>query len=151
MTIHIGCRRGRFQRWMRDERGRVTAFVVVMTTVVLAFSGLVLDGGLALAAKVRAIGEAQEAARAGAQAIDLSAYRANGTLRLVPTQAEDLARHYLAASGETGTVTINGNTVTVTVMTTQRTEILNVIGVNSISVSGQGSAHPERGIVASEP
>lgn len=151
MTLHIGCRRRRFPHWMHDERGRVTAFVVVMTAAVLAFAGLVLDGGLALAAKVRAVGEAQEAARAGAQAIDLSAYRADGTLRLVPAQAEDLARHYLVAAGETGTVTVNGNTVIVTVTATQRTEILDLIGVNSISVSGQGSAHPERGIIAPEP
>src|SRR5437879_1908931 len=139
------CLRRLIKGLSRDD-GRVTAFVVIMTTAVLAFSGLVLDGGLALAAKVRAIGEAQEAARAGAQAIDLSAYRATGTLRLMPTQAASLARNYLAAAGETGTVTVNGNTVTVTVTATQRTQILSLIGVDSISVAGSGSAHPERGI-----
>ena len=143
--------RSRLPKWIRDDEGRVTAFVVVIMTAVLAFSGLVLDGGLALAAKTRAIGEAQEAARAGAQAIDLSAYRATGALRLMPAQAARLAHNYLAAAGETGTVTVNGNTVTVTVRATQRTQILPLIGVDSIAVAGSGSAHPERGITTGQP
>jgi len=41
-------------------------------------AGLVIDGGLGLAAEVRATDEAQSAARAGAQAIDLAAYRQAG-------------------------------------------------------------------------
>ena len=75
---------GRWNAFARDERGRVTAFVVVITTACLLFAGLVLDGGLALAAKTKAIGQAQEAARAGAQALDLATYRANGKARLDP-------------------------------------------------------------------
>src|SRR5437879_13812394 len=103
------CLRRLIKGLSRDD-GRVTAFVVIMTTAVLAFSGLVLDGGLALAAKVRAIGEAQEAARAGAQAIDLSAYRSTGALQLVPAEASIRARNYLAAAGRYGTLALSGNT-----------------------------------------
>jgi hypothetical protein len=129
-----------------DENGRVTAFVVVLVTAVIAFSGLVLDGGLALAGKIRAIGEAQEAARAGAQAIDLSAYRANGVLRLIPAQATSLATQYLAAAGRSGSVTIAGNTVTVTVSDTHHSILLSAVGVDSITVTGTGQAEPQRGI-----
>lgn len=134
-----------------DDTGRVTAFVVVIVTAVLAFSGLVLDGGLALAAKVRAIGEAQEAARAGVQAIDLAAYRADGTLRLVPDQASTLARTYLTSTGDSGTVTVAGNSVTVTVTTTQKTQLLGLLGIGSMTMTGSGSAHPERGVTAPQP
>src|SRR5438874_2587717 len=82
-----------------DQNGRVTAFVVIIVTAVFLFAGLVLDGGLTLTAKIRAIGEAEEAARAGAQEIDLAAYRADGTLHLMPDQARAAARDYLAAAG----------------------------------------------------
>ncbi|GAB3365863.1 MULTISPECIES: TadE/TadG family type IV pilus assembly protein [Amycolatopsis] len=136
----------RLRRLRADEDGRVTAFVVVLVTAIIAFSGLVLDGGLALAAKIRAIGEAQEAARAGAQAIDLSAYRSSGALRLVPRQATILARQYLAATGESGSVSVAGNTVTVTVTVSQPTQLLGFVGIGSITVTGTGQAQPQRGM-----
>jgi len=129
-----------------DEDGRVTAFVVIMAVAALLFSGLVLDGGLALATKVRAIGEAQEAARAGAQEIDLTAYRADGTLRLLPQQAIAAARNYLAAAGHAGTVSVAGNTVNVSVTITQPTQLLGLAGLGSITVTGTGQAQPQRGI-----
>jgi len=136
---------------VRDENGQVTAFVVVIATAVLMFAGLVLDGGAALAAKVRAIGEAQEAARSGAQAIDLATYRATGALRLTPEHAVALAQRYLAATGHAGTVRITGNTVTVTVTITQPTPLLRLVGVGSLTVTSTGSAQPQRGITAPEP
>jgi len=129
-----------------DQNGRVTAFVVIIVTATLLFAGLVLDGGLALAAKIRAIGEAQEAARAGAQEIDLAAYRANGTLRLVPQEASVAAYDYLAAIGHTGTVSVKDNAVDVSVTVHQPTQLLGLIGIDSITVTGTGQAQPQRGI-----
>ncbi len=117
----------------------------------MALAGLGLDGGLALAAKVRATGQAESAARAGAQAIDLAAYRATGTLRLLSAEADGLARRYLAGVGATGTVTATADTVTVTVTTTQRTQLLSLIGISSIDAHGSGSAHPQRGVTELEP
>lgn len=153
-AVRTGCN-GRLRF---DDSGRVTAFFVVLTTAVMLFAGLVLDGGLALAAKVRAIGAAQEAARAGAQAIDLGAYRTDGTLRLDPDRAAALARSYLAdatisrshatggrPSGLTVSVVVVGDTVTVTVAVSEPTQLLGLVGISSIRVSGTGSAHPDRG------
>ncbi|WP_409497261.1 TadE/TadG family type IV pilus assembly protein [Amycolatopsis sp. cmx-11-12] len=139
-------RRPALRRLREDQSGRVTAFVVIIVTAVLLFAGLVLDGGLALAAKVRALGEAQEAARVGAQEIDLAAYRAKGTLRLEPQQATAAARNYLAAAGHTGTVSVAGNTVNVTVTVSQSTQLLPLIGIGSITVTASGQAQPQRGI-----
>jgi hypothetical protein len=136
----------RLSQLRHDESGRVTGFVVIVVTAALLFAGLVLDGGLALAAKVRAIGEAQEAARAGAQEIDLAAYRNSNTLRLVPTRASAAARDYLAAAGHTGTVSVVGNTVNVTVTVSQSTQLLGLAGIGSITVTGTGQAEPQRGI-----
>jgi hypothetical protein len=129
----------------------VTAFVVVLTTGILALAGLTLDGGLALAATVQANGQAEAAARAGAQAIDLTAYRGSGTVRLVPAQAVASAQAHLAAANATGTVTISGDTVAVTVTATQNTQLLGLIGIGSLQVHGQGSAHPQPGVTAIEP
>jgi hypothetical protein len=136
----------RARRLRDDQNGRVTAFVVIIVTAVLMFAGLVLDGGLALAAKVRAIGEAQEAARSGAQEIDLAAYRADGTLRLEPQQANTAAHNYLAAAGHTGTVSIVGNTVTVSVTVSQPTQLLGLVGIGSITVIGTGQAEPRQAV-----
>jgi hypothetical protein len=137
--------------WWRADEGRVTAFVVVLTIGILALAGLTLDAGLALAAKVKANGQAEAAARAGVQAIDLATYRTNGTLQLLPTQAAGDAHSYLATVGASGTISISGNTVTVTVTAAQPTQLLGMVGISSIPVHGQGSAHPQRGVVNIEP
>jgi Flp pilus assembly protein TadG len=136
------------RRLREDQSGWVTAFVVIIVAAALLFAGLVLDGGLALAAKVRALGEAQEAARAGAQEIDLTAYRVHGTLRLEPLRASSAARSYLAATGHTGTVSVSGNTVNVTVTINESTQLLMLFGIGSITVTGTGRAQPQRGISA---
>lgn len=142
---------GRSAAWWRADDGQVSAFVLVFTTALLALAGLTLDGGLALGAKVRANGQAEAAARAGAQAIDLAAYRDTGTLRLLPGQADANARAQLAAENATGTVTVSGDTVTVTVTTTQPTQLLVLVGISGLSVHGDASAHPDRGPLPGEP
>ena len=128
-----------------DESGMVTAFVVIFTLALLAMAGLVLDGGLALAAKVQAIDDAQAAARAGAQAIDIPLYRATGQVTLDPGEAVADAHRYLTTSGHTGTVAVTGDQVTVTVSVTQPTQILSIVGVDQLTVSGTGSATAQQG------
>ncbi len=137
--------------WWRADDGRVSAFVVVLTLGVLALAGLTLDGGLALAAKVEANGQAEAAARAGAQAIDLTVYRTSNRLQLVPAQAVANAQSYLAAVGASGTVTVSGDTVTVTVTAAQNTQLLGMVGISSLTVHGTGSAHPQRGVLTEDP
>ena len=123
----------------------VTAFVVIFIFALLLMAGLVLDGGLTLAAKVQAIDEAQAAARAGAQAIDLATYRATGQITLDPTEATADAEKFLAAAGHTGTVAVNGDVVTVRVSITQATQILDIAGIDHLTVTGTGTAMAEQG------
>lgn len=127
------------------EDGTVTAFVVIFTLALLLMAGLVLDGGLALAANVRAIDDAQAAARAGAQAIDIPTYRATGQITLNRAQATANAQRYLAAAGQTGSVAVTGNQVTVRVTISQPTQILTLAGIGHLSETGTGTATAEQG------
>ena len=127
------------------ESGMVTAFVVVFTLALVAMAGLVLDGGLALSAKVQAIDDAQAAARAGAQAIDIPLYRLTGQINLDAQQATQDAEGFLARSGHTGSVTVDGEQVTVTVTIRQSTQILSLVGIGQLTESGTGTATAEQG------
>ncbi|WP_245783319.1 MULTISPECIES: pilus assembly protein TadG-related protein [Amycolatopsis] len=122
----------------------MTAFVVIIVTACLILAGLVLDGGLALSTKARAIGQAEEAARAGAQELDLQAYRAGRGARLQPSAAAAAAYQYLRAAGANGTVTVSGNTVTVFVTAQSSTQLLGLVGVRGFTVTGSGRAEPEQ-------
>ncbi|KAB8166436.1 hypothetical protein FH609_002515 [Streptomyces sp. 3MP-14] len=139
-----------WRRAARGDAGRITAFVLPLMVALMSFGGLALDGGLALAAKNRCLGEAQEAARAGAQALDLAAYRADGTIRLDPAQARQLAQDYLTDIGTDGTVNATEDTVTVTVTTAQDTQLLHLLGIDELTVTAVGTAQPQPGISTPE-
>lgn len=132
-------------RWWRAAEGRTSAFVLALTAGLLILTGLVLDGGLALATKVRATGQAESAARAGAQAVDLAAYRADGDLRLLPAQAVADAQAHLAAQGAAGTATVTEDVVTVTVTASRNTHLLWLVGITSLPVQSRASASPTTG------
>jgi len=132
-------------RWTGDG-GRVSAFVTIMVVALLLVTGLVIDGGLALGVKVRAIGVAEEAARTGAQHIDLAVYRDTGQIQLRADEATSAARTYLATAGMSGTVTVAGNQVTVTVNGSQRTQLLGMIGIHKLAVTASASAEPRYGV-----
>jgi hypothetical protein len=58
------------------DRGSVTAYLLIMTVALVMLAGLVLDGGASLAAQGRAADSAEEAARAGADALEEQSLRA---------------------------------------------------------------------------
>jgi hypothetical protein len=123
----------------------VTAFTVIITAALIVLAGLVLDGGLALSGKVTALDEAQEAARAGAQALNLNTFRAQGQAVLDPGKAIAAAQGYLADTGDAGTVSVAGTVVTVTVTHHQHTQILSMIGIGNLSTTASASATAEQG------
>jgi hypothetical protein len=133
------------------ESGQVTAFVVVMVAALLLCLGLVADGGLVLAAKRRASNEAEQAARAGAQAVATDAYRATGVLRLDPARAQAAARAYLTATAHHGTVRVAGDRVAVTIQITQPMQLLGLGGIASLTVTGHGVARAARGLEEATP
>ena len=140
-------------RWLirraggRPDSGRVTAFAVLFCTALLAVAGLVLDGGLAISARVQALDLAQAAARAGAQQLDLRVYRTTGVAQLDPGRAAQAARDWLAEAGANGQV-IEATTdhVTVIVYRTQPTQLLHLVGVGELHVSATASATAVQGV-----
>lgn len=108
----------------RDDRGAVTAFVAVMAIALVLVAGMAYDGGRIVSAHSTARSYAAKAARAGAQEVDLTALRLTGTPVLDPGAAEAAAIAYLDQVGASGTVTVEGDTVTVTVTVVQPMHIL---------------------------
>jgi Flp pilus assembly protein TadG len=132
----------------RSESGQVTAFVAIFMVALIGLAGLVLDGGVALSARRRAANEAQAAARAGAEMLDVNAYR-NGNMNALDTAAsEQAATDYMARADRGATVQTHaaGDTVTVDVSFDQPLNILGVFGVGSITARGHGSARTAHGI-----
>jgi Flp pilus assembly protein TadG len=98
------------------ERGAVSTFLAVIALALLMAAGLAIDGGRKVNALRQASHIADNAARAGAQAVDLDTLRTSGELRLLPDQATERVYQYLASRGYTATqVVVTDAAVTVTV------------------------------------
>lgn len=134
----------------RGQDGLLTLFTCIAVVAMLILVGLVVDGGYVLAARRRAIDEASGAARAGAEALALSAYRASGDLTLDPDAAAAAAQGFLAATGHRGTVSVDGSDVTVSLSFDQPMSLLRIIGIDSVNVQGRGLARAVRGIDTEE-
>lgn len=123
----------------RGETGSVTVFVVLVAIGLIAVAGLVIDGGYTMAAKRQADGEAEQAARAGADALSRAALRSD-LVRLNPQQARIAAETYLHSIGAHGSCATTGATVTCTVTKQQPMAILSAVGVSHLTVHGTASA-----------
>jgi Flp pilus assembly protein TadG len=128
------------------EVGSVSILVVGLATALLMVAGLLFDGGQILAGRREAFAVADNAARAGAQALDVGALRGSGTTRLDPAAASRAVHDYLARVGHTGTVTINEDRVVVVVAITVETHLLSAVGFHARTVTGTGEARAVRGI-----
>ena len=129
-----------------DERGQLSAFVALLVVPLMAVIGLAADGGGVLSSHEQAVSMAFEAARAGAQAIDLDTLRATGQVRLDPVAAREQALAYLSATGQTGAVAVVGDTVTVTITSPHRLAVLSAIGLGPVTVRGTASATATQGV-----
>jgi hypothetical protein len=129
-----------------DERGQLTLFVVFATLALVILAGLVVDGGYVLAARRRAIDDANGAARAGAAGLAPAAYRAGGEVVLDGDAAVGAAQEYLAAAGHVGTVGVDGDRVSVRLRFAQPLSLLRLVGMDAVTVTGRGEARSVRGI-----
>lgn len=80
----------------RRQDGWVAAWFVITAPLLLAFLGLVLDGGVMLLRSQMLDAASDAAALAATEAWDREYWKWNGKVRIDPTQAESLARQYLA-------------------------------------------------------
>lgn len=107
------------------EDGVISASVAVMAVAIVAVAGLAYDGGAIITATAHARDVAQAAARAGTQAVATAAVH-EGRADLDPSGATAAAESFLDAAGLTGTVSVTGATVTVTVQLVQPMRLLPV-------------------------
>lgn len=108
----------------RSEQGSVSALVAVVATGLVLVAGLAYDGGQIVTAQATARDLAANAARAGAQEVDIDELRATGRAALNIDAASQAADDYLARTGHQGTVTVNGPSITVSVHVVQPMLIL---------------------------
>ncbi|MCF6737570.1 hypothetical protein [Blastococcus sp. KM273129] len=122
------------------DRGAIGVFLAVLVPGLLLIIGLAVDGGAKVAATQRANAIADEAARAGGQALDISAALA-GQVQVDPTAAVAAAQDYLDRNDVQGAVTVvDGDTLYVTTTITQPTTFLGLIGISTLTVEGSGTA-----------
>ena len=131
----------RAQLRAQAEAGFVSLYVVVITVGLLAMAGLVIDGGNALAAREQAADVAQQAARAGADALSPESLRGSPTgLTASPVAAQAAANRVFDAAGVTGTVSVDGADVSVIVVVHKDTTILSAFGVGPIEGKATSTA-----------
>jgi len=133
----------------RGEVGSLTVFVAVLALTLFALIGLVVDGGRAVAAQSAATGEAEQAARLGADQISVAALR-SGTIAIDPSAAVKAASAFLRTAGTAGVVTVAGETVRVHVQSSEPTVVLGIIGVGQIGVSATASATNVHGVTRAD-
>jgi Flp pilus assembly protein TadG len=120
------------------ERGNVSLLVVIMLPALLMAAGLVLDGGRQLQARREANGATIAAARAAVQMSPQEAY----ARQLDPGLASGRADAELGRQHASGSVSFDGQAVTVTV--TASVDFLILPGGRT--VSGSSTAVPEQGV-----
>jgi hypothetical protein len=141
-----------------EEVGSVAPFVVIVSVGLLLLAGLVIDGGRQLNAKGIAIAYAQEAARAGAQAVNV----ADPSLGLLDSDAVSAAQNYCAQAqagdstlvkcvADIRDVTVNGQRTRAVEVETEIARpaiIIGMIGRETLTASGVAQARPISGIDA---
>jgi Flp pilus assembly protein TadG len=133
----------------RNQRGALSPAVVILAVMIFTLAGLVIDGGRQLGAKSRAVGYAQEAARAGAATIDLNS----------PEAKIDIAKAGNAVATFCAQVSANDPAVTncgiselddqhlqVKVRIDNKTTFLGMVGIQDLAANGVGEAHAEQGV-----
>jgi Flp pilus assembly protein TadG len=126
-------------RLVRDEAGVVTATLVVLLSALFILAGAVVDGGRAIAAHEAATAEAEQAARAGADALRVLSLR-GGTIA-PGARAAAAAEAYMAETGHPGTASLGGDRVSAKVTPYEiPTTFLGLIGLKAFTVSGHASA-----------
>ena len=137
---------------LADDRGAVSIIIVLLAGAFFGLAGLVWDGGRAITARQQAADLAEQAARAGADDLDLSAIRDDGVSTIdVPQAIMDACRYVHVASPDSGcAATATGQAVTVRVTTHTPTALLGIIGVSSFTTHGFASASAVRGVITGE-
>ncbi|WP_433420262.1 pilus assembly protein TadG-related protein [Microtetraspora malaysiensis] len=135
------------------ERGSMSVFVVVFSVAVFLLAGLLVDGGAAINARLRAADVAEQAARAAADQIDVEALRADGRVRLLADEGTVCGRaREIAAAHDDPNVQmrrceIGGGQAEVTVEVGVRWDaiFLSMLGFSGSEAAATATAGPDAG------
>jgi len=139
-------RRRRARRTGRAaERGSVSIWLALGAFVMIVVVGMAVDLSGQVLAQQHARDVAQQAARAGGQAVVASdALRGTG-VAVDPSAAGAAARSYASTTGVVVTnVVVAGDLVVVSTTDSYRPKFLGIIGIRSMPVSGEGEARVVR-------
>lgn len=114
------------------DRGVVSGFVVGLAVSLVVMAGLAIDSGRLVAARTEAADHAENAARLAAQEVALIRL---GVRTIDPSRANAVVAAYFDRHGVDGDVSIDHQSVTVTVRADQETTLLHLVGIDSRSVS----------------
>jgi uncharacterized membrane protein len=138
--------------WTSREHGRVSLFLAVAMTGVLAVIGLAYDGAGQLRSLQRADDLAAEAARSGGQMIDRAHAIEGGPKEIDEPSARTAVATYLAAARgvqghEVSFPVVGGQKqIRVRVRITYRRDMLGLFGFdNTVTVTGEATARPLTG------
>jgi Flp pilus assembly protein TadG len=136
----------------QQDDGAAAVVLLLLTPALLGLAGIVLDGGRQLAARQQAADVAEQAARAGADHLDVNALRATGTAGLDAAAAQAAACGYVITADPTATCTATviaspaGQQVQVRVRTSAPTVLLALIGVPRLHTDATATATAVTGI-----
>lgn len=122
------------------ERGSASVFIVLIAFALLVAIALAVDGSRKAQAASNATAVAEEAARAGGQALRELSLATGQEADVDPQRAVAEARRYLTAAGAVGTVSVRGNRIVVEATITRETVMLRMVGIDEVSGHGEGAA-----------
>ncbi|AKU18064.1 pilus assembly protein TadG-related protein [Luteipulveratus mongoliensis] len=152
-------------RWLSGgvedgERGSIAPAIPIIAMVLLLLGGLVIDASRQLNERGEAVAFAEEAARAGAQGVDLKKDKLGLDAPMARQRVADYCRTVLARGSVSsctliGIETVSGNDPRPLVVHTKVTmripaTLLGIVGVQHLSATGEGRARPYEGLDRSD-
>ena len=138
-----------------SQRGQAIVWTAVMLPLFLTVVGLAVDGGLIFAGRRELQNVADSAARAGAQQIDIRAYRESRGRSVVLDQAaaRRVAAEYGASQGTAVDVRIDVEPRRVRVEVTRDTptSFTRLVGIEEVRLTASAIAEVRHGIERGEP
>lgn len=129
---------------IRCERGSISLWAAVAAFAMIVMVGIAVDFGGQAVAEQRARTVAAQAARTAGQQLQPDAVTRAGQPVTDTTHAITAATSFLAQAGQTGTATVTGNTITVTVTSSYACVFLSIIGISSLPVTGTSTSEVVR-------
>jgi len=126
------------------DRGSVSLWAALSAFCMIVIVGIAVDFGGQAVAEQRARTVAAQAARAAGQELQLDAVARAGTAQTDTGRAVAAATSFLSQAGQTGTASVSGTTISVTVTGSYQCVFLSIIGIATLPVSGTSTAEVVR-------